>query len=145
MPRIKLEMPDNYSYSMEYKVVVTDINYGNHVGNDRLLSIVHEARLDYFKSLGYKNELDFENNTGIVMADAALIFKNEAFHGDQLIVDLGIKEPGPHGFEMYYRITRSSDDAVIALAKTGIVFYDYSSKKVARIPEATLSRLGITL
>ena len=47
------------------------INYGRHLDNAQLLSLVSEARLRFFKSMGY-TELDVEG-VGIVVADALLV------------------------------------------------------------------------
>jgi hypothetical protein len=49
-------------------MVFEDINYGGHLGNDAVLSLVHEARVRFLKQQGYT-----ENNiegAGIIMADA---------------------------------------------------------------------------
>jgi len=79
MPRIKIVLPDHFSFSCQVPVRITDINYGGHVGNDTILTIVHEARMQYFSKWGY-TELNFAG-TGMIMADAALEIKNEIFYG----------------------------------------------------------------
>jgi len=45
MARIKIEIPDKFIYKTEIPIRITDINYGGHLGNDSLLSIIHEARV----------------------------------------------------------------------------------------------------
>ena len=45
MARIKLEMPEQFMGSFQVPVRITDINYGNHLGNDAFVSILHEARM----------------------------------------------------------------------------------------------------
>ncbi len=53
MSRIKIEMPEKFIYKTEIPVRITDINYGGHLGNDSLLSIIHEARVRFLKHLEY--------------------------------------------------------------------------------------------
>ena len=84
MARIKIDLPDNFSFTTSIQVRITDINYGGHVGNDAILSLVHEARMQFLKQLGY-TELEFAG-VGLIMADAAIEFRNELFYGDVVIV-----------------------------------------------------------
>ena len=51
MARIKIELPDNFPFTTSIPVRITDINYGGHVGNDTVLSIIHEARMQFLKSM----------------------------------------------------------------------------------------------
>ena len=73
MARVKLTLPDVCHFQTEVTVRIGDINYGGHLGNDAVLSLAHEARLQYFKSLGY-SEIDIEG-VGIVLADGANAMK----------------------------------------------------------------------
>lgn len=77
MGRIELNMPQQYSFSTEVEVRIGDINYGGHLGNDALLSLIHEARMRYFAALGY-TELSL-GGVGTIMADSAIVYKSEAF------------------------------------------------------------------
>ena len=86
MARIKIELPDTFSFSCQIPVRITDINYGGHVGNDTVLSIIHEARMQFFKKLGY-TEMNFAG-TGMIMADVAIEFKSELFYGDVVIASV---------------------------------------------------------
>ena len=71
LARVKLTLPDAWQFDTTVTVRIGDINYGGHLGNDAVLSLVHEARLQYFKSLGY-SEIDIEG-VGIVLADAVVV------------------------------------------------------------------------
>ena len=42
MARIRIDCPDNFSFSCQIPIRINDINYGGHVGNDSLLSLVLE-------------------------------------------------------------------------------------------------------
>ncbi|MFC1567496.1 hypothetical protein ACFL3R_01495 [Thermodesulfobacteriota bacterium] len=45
MPRIKLDPQERYQHTYETTIEVTDLNYGNHMGNDALVGIIHRARV----------------------------------------------------------------------------------------------------
>lgn len=141
MTRIQLNFPADTKFSCELTVRASDLNYGNHVGNDSMLTIMQEARILFYRSLGYTNELNFEGSVGHIVADAAVVYKSEAFLGDTLIIQIGISDFSKYGFDMFYRITNNLTGKEVALGKTGIVFFDYDKRKVASIPETFLSRI----
>jgi len=59
MARIKLELPETFSFRTEITVRITDLNYGGHLGNADTLVLIHEARVRFLKSYGY-SEIDIE-------------------------------------------------------------------------------------
>ena len=132
MARIKIQIPEKFIYKTEIPIRITDINYGGHFGNDSLLSIVHEARIRFFKSLGFE-ELDVEG-VGIIMIDAQIQYKQEGFYGDILIIEIALTEFTSVGCDFVYRVTNKNTNKEIALAKTGIVFFDYEKRKSAPVP-----------
>ena len=145
MARIKIDLPDNFSFITSIPVRISDVNYGGHVGNDAILSLIHEARMQYLKHFGY-SELELEG-VGLIMADAAIEFRNELFYGDTIIVSVACAEFSKVGFDIYYKLEKNADQAqnekrtVVAVAKTGMVCYDYSNKRIASIPEEARKNL----
>ena len=144
MARIKLLIPDKKIFSLRIPVRITDINYGNHVGNDALVSIVHEARMQWLAT-GKYSEMNI-GGPGLIMSDLAVEYKAESFYGDILSVNIAVSEVQKISFEVYYEINveRSGKDFVIAKAKTGMVCYDYGAKKVAAMPEEFETFLHLT-
>lgn len=132
MPRIKIELPQKFIFKTELALRITDINYGGHLGNDSLLSIIHEARVRFLNYLGY-SESNLEGN-GIIMIDAAIQYKSEGFYGDSLIIEIDVNSFSGIGCDFVYRITNKSNGKVIALAKTGIVFFNYEKRKTVSVP-----------
>ena len=53
MARIKIDLPDHFVFSTEIPIYIGHINYGHHLDNALLLSLISEARVRFFKSLGY--------------------------------------------------------------------------------------------
>lgn len=135
MARIKLLIPENKIAVLIIPVRITDINYGNHVGNDAFVSIIHEARMQWLQQFGY-TELNIEG-IGLILADLAVEFKSEAFYGDTIEITISVGETSKVSFELFYQLSvnRNNTPIILAFAKTGIVCYDYKIKKVVAIPE----------
>ncbi len=142
MARIKIDLPESFSFSTSITVRITDLNYGAHVGNDTVLSFIHEARFHYLQSLGY-TELNLEG-VGLIMADAALVFKNEIYYGDELLISIRAVEFSRVGFDLVYKMEKKPADQpliTVALVKTMMVCFDYEQKKVAPLPEKAIFKL----
>lgn len=134
MPRIKIEIPEKFIFKTEIPIRITDINYGGHLGNDSLLSIVHEARVKFLNNLNY-SEANVEG-VGIIMIDAGIQYISEGFYGDELVIELAITDFTGLGCDFVYRIINKNTTKEIALAKTGIVFFDYQKRRTAPVPTA---------
>jgi acyl-CoA thioester hydrolase len=146
--RVKLILPDKFIFVTDMTIRISDINYSGHLGNDSVLSIIHEARIRFLKKHNY-SELDI-CGAGLIQADAVIVYKTEAFYGDIITVSLALGDFSATGCDFFFRLTRQADGKEIVRAKTGIVFYDYKNKKVLRMPEefkqlfAGSSDLGFT-
>jgi 4-hydroxybenzoyl-CoA thioesterase len=131
MARIKLELPDTFPFTTEIPIRIGDINYGNHLGNDALLSLIHEARVHFLKHWGY-SELNIEG-AGIIMNDAALVYRAEALYGEILRFEIAAVDFHRFGCDLVYRISSVGSGKEIARAKTGIVFFNYAEKKLVEV------------
>lgn len=141
MARIQLDLPSQFIFKTTLTVRVSDLNYGGHVGNDSILTLMQEARIRFYNQLGFKNEISFEGSIGQIISDAVVVYKSESFLGDQLEVKIGVDDFNKYGFDMFYLITNSHTGKEVASGKTGIVCFDYDKRKVATIPEVLLSKL----
>jgi acyl-CoA thioester hydrolase len=132
MSRIKIEVPEKFIYKTEIPIRITDINYGGHLGNDSMLSIIHEARVRFLNHIGY-SESNVEG-VGIIMVDSAIQYKSEGFYGDELLIEIAVNDFTGIGCDFVYRLSNKKTAEEIALAKTGIVFFDYEKRKTAPVP-----------
>ncbi len=141
MPRIKIEIPSKKLAELKIPVRITDINYGNHVGNDAFVSIIHEARLQWLVQNGF-SEMDF-GGTGLIMGDLAIEFKKEAFYGDIIDVTIYCGEIARVSFELFYQLSTVRNNAIILLAnaKTGMVCLNYNTNKTVSVTDKAKSIL----
>lgn len=142
MARIKINTPKAFSFTAIIPVRITDINYGNHVGNDAVLSIIHEARMQFLLKQGY-TELNFDG-VGLIMTDVGIEFKKEIFYGDNLVISIAVADFTSIGFDLYYLIEKQKNNKgiTVALAKTGMICYDYNHKKITAVPAAAKEKLA---
>jgi len=138
MPRLKITLPETLPFRTELEVRVSDVNYTGHLGNDAVLGFVHEARIRYLRSLGF-TELEC-GGAGIIMIDAEIVYRAEAFHGDVLRAEVGLGALSSHGCEIFTRL-RASSGGDVAVARTGFAFFDYQSRKVVAVPAVFRARV----
>lgn len=141
MPRTKLILPTHFNFSTDIPVRITDLNYGGHVGNDSILSIIHEIRVQFLRYHGY-DELDLAG-VGLIMADVTIEFKSELFYGETLRASVAAAEFSKIGFDLYYKLEKQTGERWVSVthARTGMVCYDYSLKKIAAVPKEVCSKL----
>lgn len=141
MARIEIPLPEKFIFKTTIAVRVSDLNCGNHVGNDSILTLMQEARTLFYRSMGFESEVKLEGNIGQIVSDAAIVYKAESFLGDVLIIEIGIGDHNKYGFDLYYRITKGEDSKEVARGKTGIVCFDYEQRKIATVPEKLKAKL----
>jgi acyl-CoA thioesterase FadM len=133
MPRVKLPLPSNFIFTTETCLRVGDINYGGHLGNDSVLSLVHEARVRFLRSYGW-SELDVAG-VGTIMTDAIIVYKSEAFLGDRIQIRIAVDDFNKYGCDFYYLLENKTSGREVARAKTGLAFFDYRSRKLVLVPQ----------
>jgi len=133
MARINIKLPGKFAYSTQIKLRISDINYGGHLAHDSILSITHEARVRFLESLGY-TEGNIEG-PGLILSDAALVYKSEAFYGQTLLVEIAVTDFSKYGCDLIYKLSDKENLKEIARAKTGIVFFDYKKREICRVPK----------
>jgi len=141
MARIKIILPEHFEFSTTISIRITDLNYGGHVGNDTVLTLLHEARMQFLGHFNY-TELEF-GITSLIMRDVGIEFKSELFYGDLVKAYVTATDFGKVGFDIYYKLVNEKNERVVAVAKTGMVCYNYKNKKVVAIPEEVKLRLQV--
>ncbi|MGI9553940.1 MAG: acyl-CoA thioesterase [Thermodesulfobacteriota bacterium] len=139
MARIKVKLPENFIFTTEIPLRISDINYGGHLGHDVFLPIAHEARIQFLDKMGY-TEMDL-GGFGIVISGVVIEYIKEAFYGDNLIVNLAVDKFHNYGFDIIYQLVNKKDNTEIGRVITAIVLFDYSIRKVARLPDQVVENI----
>jgi acyl-CoA thioesterase FadM len=133
MARIEIPLPDTFPFATELAIRITDLNYGGHLGNDAVLSLVHEARVRFLAAHGW-SEKDVAG-AGIIMSDAAIVYRSEGFYGMRLRVEVAVEDLRTRGCDLVFRLADAATGREVARAKTGILFFDYGARRVVSTPE----------
>lgn len=139
MPRIQFELPDHFTFRTELQVYISHVNQGGHLDNAQLLTLVSEARLRFFQSLGYR-EGSIEG-LSIVVGDIVAQYRSEAFHGETLCVQMLPADFNRYGFDMVFLMTEKETQREVARGKVGVVFVGAQHPRVAPLPPALRQRL----
>lgn len=141
MPKTRLLLPERFPFTAQIPVRVTDLNFGGHVGNDSVLSLIHEARAQFLRHHDY-DEMDIAG-VGLIMTEVVIEFKAELFYGDSLWASVAATEFSRVGFEVYYRLEKKVADKMqsVAFARTSMICYDYKAKKIVSVPREVCTRL----
>ncbi len=134
MARVVFDLPAHFGFATELQVYISHVNQGGHLDNAQLLSLVSEARVRFFRSLGYP-EADVAG-LATVVGDMVAQYKSEAFHGETLRVEMAPQDFNRYGFDLVFRMTEKTQGREIARGKTGIVFIDRAARKPAPVPES---------
>ena len=134
MPRLSLTIPADLPFAITIEVRVTDLNYGAHLGNDAMVSLIHEARYRFLAAQGL-SEIDC-GGAALIMSDLAVVYRAECFAGDRLRFEVGVTDLARVGCDLVYRVTRESDGKLVAEAKTGVVFLNPVTRRVVAVPDA---------
>ncbi len=143
MARVKVSLPASFSFAVALPVRITDLNYGAHLGNDALLSLLHEARVQFLAHLGTA-EFDPATKLGFIMADVAIEYKGEAFYGDVLTIRMAADDLHKYGFDLVY-LVENQGGREVARAKTGMLCFDYNARKLRALPPELAARVGVKL
>ena len=124
-------------FETEYKVIVSDINYGGHMGNERALIIFQQARMEWLNSIGY-DEADIEGK-GLIQLESHVYYLKEVFMGEKLLCRITGVEPERITFNIEYEIIKENNEVAIK-GTTKMAVFDYEKKKIARIPKEFLEK-----
>ncbi|MFY0673696.1 MAG: thioesterase family protein [Bacteroidia bacterium] len=138
MPKISISTPEKFHHSFQIQVRVTDLNYGNHLANDKIQSYLQEARIDFLTQKGL-SELNVGANTSLIQGDAAIVFKSEGFLHDKILVKIAIDDISNSSFDFVYELTNLTTGKLLAIAKTRMVCFNYDVRKVRPVTQELLS------
>lgn len=140
MSRIRFDLPGHFVFATELPIYISHVNQGGHLDNAQLLTLVSEARVRFFKSLGHR-----ESNVAgcpIVVGDLVAQYKSEGFHGETMRVRMAPQDYNRYGFDLVYCMDCVDTGREVARGKVGIVFIDRASRKPAPVPPAFVAQVN---
>ncbi|MBY6028358.1 thioesterase family protein [Halomonas sp. DP8Y7-1] len=140
MERVKLDFPEqSIVHRYPLTVRITDMNYGQHLGHDAVISLMHEARAAALAELGL-HEGDLGGYPSVA-ADLAIQYQAEAHWPDALVIDTAIPAPGRKAITVYHRIRRERDERIVATARINLMVVDPQAARPVAVPDAVHAAL----
>ena len=138
MARVQFELPDHFIFTTEVQIYVSHVNQAGHLDNAQLLTLVSEGRARFFRWLGY-TEFDVEG-VSIVVGDMVALYKSEGFYGEVIRVEMLPSDFNKYGCDLMWRASDKASGREVARGKTGILFFDYTARRPAPVPEGFRQR-----
>lgn len=130
--------------SLYHKHILTvrffDVDAMGHTNNASYFSYLEEARMSYFKALGYTQE-KFMKECPFILAEAACQYKAPSFMGEILEIYCGAAQLKNASFIIEYEIKEQKSQKLICLAKTVQVTFDYKTGKVVPISDGLRKKI----
>lgn len=134
MARVSISLPEQFGFRTELPVYISMINRADHLGNHEIVALMNEARVRYIRSLGLDEKHVLGH--GLINADLAVEYKSEGHYGDVVVVEVAACDFHKYGCDFVYRLTHRDDGRLIALAKTGMLLFDYQAKRPVAVGDA---------
>lgn len=116
-----------------YQVRVGDINYGNHLANDKMVLLMHDARVNALKAMGFDSESGSDpylinqkvpKLPGIILTDLNVSFRKEAFLGELVQIDVAISNLTKRKFDLKYTAYRKALPYAASAVNSGLYVLD---------------------
>ncbi len=133
MTRVKISLPEIFPFSTEVLIRMSDVNMGGHVGSDAYHSILNDVQLRFMKERGFE-DAEFKSYA-YINTDFSIIYKSECYYGDSLIIQAAAVDFFKFGFNLIYKLSSKNTEQDVAIAKTGILLFDYQAKKKIRLSD----------
>ncbi len=133
MQRLKISAPEKLIFAMKHTVGISEVNYARHMDSVAMITLIHEARLQFLASLGFTESNIY--GLGMVVTDLAIDFRSESFANDLLVIEVGTSKFNKYGFDIGFKVTNNALETVVCIAKTGVVFFDFDKHKLAELPK----------
>lgn len=133
MVRVHIELPDKFTFTTEIEIRMADVNMAGHVGSDRFHTILNEAQLKFLEAKGF---FDLAmGNVAMLNVDFAITYKAESFYQDILIIEAGASDFHKKGCDITYRAIAKKNGKEVAIAKTGLLLFDYKTRKTVSMTD----------
>lgn len=139
MARLQFPPLERYPFRTELQIYTSHINHGNHLDNAQLLTLVSEARLRFWRWLGYDESEVL--GLGTVVGDQGVQYLSESFHGEVLVIEMAPADLNRYGFDVCFRVREKSGGRDVARGKIGVVLFDKQARKAASMPDALRDKL----
>ena len=124
----ELEFDDEvFVFETVMRVRNTEIDVGQHLTLESLITLLAEARARFLYSRGIKEiNSDYQ---GLIISDLQLNVVSRVRTREELLFEVGIEQISDKSGDMAIKVTRMYDGSLVAKARKRFIQYDYRSNK----------------
>jgi acyl-CoA thioester hydrolase len=139
-------MADTAALLAKYPVILRqavgwgDMDSYRHVNNVVYFRYFENARLEYFRQMGW---FEFEEKTGIgpILAATSARFRRPLNYPDDIAIAVRVVDVGEDRFSLEHVIVSTSQDAVVTEGTGLVVVYDYRAGRKTALPPELRERI----
>ncbi len=124
--------PQLFRFSVSIPIRYADIDAQRHVNNVAYFTFMEQARVDYAREVGFRQDERFDA-LGMIVAEASCSYVAPAHLWETVIVWARVCRLGNKSFHFEYRL--ETERALIATGRSVQVCYDYSTQQSMPIPD----------
>ena len=118
-------------FTFNYTIKQEDLNYGNHVGNERALLFFQWAREEFLRANNL-SETDIGDGSGFIQTEATVQYKKQLFLNQEIKVNITKIEIKGLRIIFEHEIFCGEDLAITGTAT--VLAYNYEEQKIKKIP-----------
>lgn len=139
MERVKFKIENSPFFIWRTDLHISHMNYGNHLANDKVFTLCHEARVRWLRKLGL-SELDIYGK-GLIQSDAMAMYLSQGQLGDNIALEISIGDFNSKALSLFYKLINTDSKKEIARVKTGLLCFDYRTNSISNFHQQFLDLL----
>jgi YbgC/YbaW family acyl-CoA thioester hydrolase len=124
-----------YKNEKYYQIRIGDLNYGNHLGHDKLITIIHDARCSFFENYGFKELSIGEDNVGLIVNEINFKYKSQLYYSDNIKITSKFYELSPVSVKMESIVKNIDNGELSASGFIKLVSFNFKTNKMVKFPE----------
>ncbi|MCO5232772.1 MAG: thioesterase family protein [Chitinophagales bacterium] len=133
MKKEKIFFPETTLWRTRKVIAEQDINFAQHMGNERILVWADEIRTQFLTHIGWDIQCA-SDKIGIIVANHTIVYQSEGFLGDEILIEVGIDYLKECSFDMIIRCRKEGAQKNMVIIRTGIVCFNYEQREIVRVP-----------
>ena len=125
------DLPGPFRHQVDIVVRFGDTDAMRHVNNAKYLTYCETARIRYWTDVtGERFALGSEAAESLILAEARLTYRAQAFHGEVVTVQSRASRIGRSSFTLEHRLLAAvpgEEARLVAVGESILVFYDYAA------------------
>ena len=118
-------------FTFNYTIKQEDLNYGDHVGNERALLFFQWARESFLRQNNL-SETNIGDGNGFIQIEATIQYKKQLFLNQK--IEVRITKIGIKGLKIIFEHEIYSGQDLTITGTATVLAYNYEEQKVKKVP-----------